>query len=257
LGYKAPVFLLKKLLASLILPPTGLVLLAFAGLAISIRRRRLGLAIVSLALAAIVVLSLRPVAYALNRSLEDAPPLSQQALDRAQAIVILGGGTYPDTPEFGGDMLNAFSLERTHYGVFLQRRSGLPILVTGGSPYGGKAEADLMKEVIERDFRGEVKWVENGSRDTSENARYSAAILGRAHIARIVLVTHAWHMARAVGYFRREGLEVIPAATGFAQRPHADPLDSMPSFEAFKDSNLAVREWIGRLAQSLGAGRAD
>src|SRR6185369_176701 len=156
LGYKAPVFLLKKLLASLILPPTGLVLLAFAGLAISIRRRRLGLAIVSLALAAIVVLSLRPVAYALNRSLEDAPPLSQQALDRAQAIVILGGGTYPDTPEFGGDMLNAFSLERTHYGVFLQRRSGLPILVTGGSPYGGKAEADLMKEVIERDFRGEV-----------------------------------------------------------------------------------------------------
>jgi len=251
------VFLLKKVLASLILPPTALVLIAFLGLAISSRRRRLGLWVASLALLALVALSLRPVAYVLNRSLDDSPPISQQALDRAQAIVILGGGIYPEAPEFGGDMLNAFSLERTHYGVFLQRRSGLPILVTGGSPYGGKAEADLMQEVIERDFRGTVKWVENGSRDTSENARYSAALLRRAHVTRIALVTHSWHMARALRYFRREGLEVFPAPTVFAQRPNADLLDSLPSFEAFKDSNVAVREWIGRLAQSLGAGRMD
>ena len=63
-----------------------------------------------------------------------------------------------------------------------------PVLVTGGSVYGGETEARLMREVLERELGVPVRWAESRSRTTHENAKYSAEMLRAEGIDRIVIV---------------------------------------------------------------------
>jgi uncharacterized SAM-binding protein YcdF (DUF218 family) len=197
-------FFLKKLITALVLPPIGPILLALYGLWLMRVYPRLGRSVAIAALLGLTALSLPPVAGALMQSLESQPPISSEKLARAQAIVILGGETYSGAPEYGADTVGRWTLERVRYGVYLQRRSGLPILVTGGAVYGGRPVAETMKEVAERDFHGHVRWVESVSRDTAENAAYSATMLKKDDISRIVLVSHSSHLRRAGELFERQ-----------------------------------------------------
>jgi uncharacterized SAM-binding protein YcdF (DUF218 family) len=240
-------FILKKIAAALVLPPAGPVLLAFLGLWLARRWPRTGRAIAALALLALLALALPPVSEALLRSLEVRPPIAEQDLARAQAIVVLGAGTYYAAPEYGGDTVHALSLERLRYGAALQKRSALPILVTGGSPFGGRPEGESMKEAIERDFYGKVQWVERDSRDTAENALYSARLLKHAGIERIALVSHAWHLRRAAAHFRAQGLEVIAAPMGYAKGAPDWVARMLPSARALAASSRALTEWLGIL----------
>ena len=244
-------FYLKKLLSALVLPPLGPILLALIGLWLARWRPRVGHALAAIALLTLVTLSMPPVAVALKRSLEERPPISAEELARAHAIVILGGGVYWRAPEYGGDAVGSESLERVRYGVHLQKRSGLPILVTGGAPFGGRADAEAMKEAIEGYFGGRVQWVESASRDTAENAAYSAAILKAAGITRVALVSHAWHLRRAVPLFERQGLDVMAAPTGFTTGPPSPFAAALPSARALAASSDALREWLGILVQEV------
>ena len=246
-------FLLKKFLAAIILPPFSLILLAIAGLWIARRHPKTGRSISLAALVLMLVLSLPVVGGALVRGLEWYSPISPEALSRAQAIVILSGGNNHDAPEYGGDTVNQPTLERIRYGVHLQRESGLPILVSGGAPSGGKPEAEAMQASIERDFNGQVTWVENTSRDTAENATRSAALLRQAGITRIALISQAWHLPRAVELFERQGLEVLPAPTGFSSSPPSLMMQLRPQADALAGSTQALHEWLGILVQRLTA----
>lgn len=244
-------FYLKKLLSALALPPVGLILLAFLGIWLSRQRPRLGHSVSAVALLALLALSLPPVADALMHTLERRPPISAQMLARAQAIVILAGDGYPVAPEYGDETVGRATLERVRYGVHLQRRSGLPIMVIGGAPFGGRPQAEAMKEAIERDLRGRVTWLEGSSRDTAENAAYSAAMLKAAGISRIALVSQGWHLPRAIELFERQGLEVLPAPTGFTTRPPSPFARALPSAAALATSSEALHEWLGILVQRL------
>ncbi|MBI4986650.1 MAG: YdcF family protein [Rhodocyclales bacterium] len=244
-------FYLKKLLSALVLPPFGLLLWAWFGLWLARRHPRSGHALVACALLILTALSLPPVATALMRSLEQSPPIPERSLARAQAIVILGGGNYVGAPEYGGDTVSHASLERVRYGADLQRRSGLPILVTGGTPYGGRPEGETMKEVIEREFKGSVRWAETASRDTAENAAFSAPLLKADGITRIALVSHGWHLPRATELFEREGMEVLAAPTGFTTTTHALFARALPSAGALEKSSQALREWLGIFVQRM------
>ena len=108
-----------------------------------------------------------------------------------------------------------------------------------------------MREVIEREFHGQVKWEETSSRDTAENAAFSAAVLKKAGIKRVALVTHGWHLRRAVPLFQRQGIEVLPAPTGFTTSPESIFAQILPSGSALEESSVALREWLGILAQHL------
>ena len=249
----------KKILSALVLPPIGLVLLALWGVLLVRRHPRTGNAIAVFGLASLALLALPPVGDALMQSLEQYPTVSAQALSRVQAIVILSGDGYYAAPEYGADTVGRWTLERVRYGVQLQRTTDLPILTSGGAPFGGKPGAIAMKEVIEREYHGHVKWAETASRDTAENAAYSAAILKKAGISRIALVTQAWHLPRAVALFEHQGLEVIPAPTGFTTSDPSLFFQALPSASALLDSSLALHEWLGILVQRMRgveAGRA-
>ena len=108
-----------------------------------------------------------------------------------------------------------------------------------------------MKEAIEQDFGGQVRWVESVSRDTQENARLSAPLLKAAGISRIALVSHAWHLRRAIPLFEQQGFEVIPAPTAFS-RSSGHPLALfLPGAQALGNSSMALHEWLGLLVQQL------
>lgn len=242
-------FLLKKIVASIILPPFALIVLALAGSWLSRRHPKTGRAITVFSLLTLLALSMPIVSGTLMRSLEQHGPISPESISRTQAIVVLGGGSYRNAPEYGQDTVGIVSLERARYGVHLQRQTGLPILVTGGAPFGGQPEAELMASAIREEFGGQVRWVENASRDTAENALLSAPLLREDGLSRIALVSNVWHLPRAVAHFEQAGLEVLPAPMGFSVAREVSLSDFLPHAGALAGSSRALQEWLGRLSQ--------
>lgn len=252
-------FFLKKLVSAVVLPPLGPLLLAALGLLLLHHRPRAGKILawagLSLALLLITPLSVVPLVRGLEANF---PPLDETKLHQADAIVILGGGMRYYAPDFGGQTVNRLTLERLRYGARLARRSGLPVMVSGGStrPSQKTTEAELMKAALEEDFQIPVQWMETRSRDTRENADYCAAALLPAGARRIVLVTHAAHMQRSVEAFEHAGFRVVPAPTAYLTGPAGatgsyEALAVMPSMNTAYAGWYAMHEWLGLLAYRL------
>jgi uncharacterized SAM-binding protein YcdF (DUF218 family) len=238
-------FLLKKLLAGLVLPPTGPLLLAIAG-AVALRRwPRLGRVLLWTGLAVLLALSLGPVSGLLLWLANDSPAVRMDDARTAQAVVILGGGVRRDALEYGGDTLGRLSLERVRYGAKLARETGLPVLVSGGTVFGDTAtEASLMRAALEREFNIPVRWAEDKSRNTHENAQFSAALLKRDGVKRVVLVIHGFDIRRARAEFVAAGLEVVPAPTQIPNFEISSPLEFLPSVPALQGSYYALYELL-------------
>lgn len=239
---------LKGLLGSLLLPPTnGLLLLILATL---FHRRRWAFAVALLGGTLLLAQSLPPVAGWLNETLEKRAGPVLTDTHGAGAIVVLGSGLSIDTPEYGGDTVTDRSLIRARYGAVVARRTGLPVLVSGGTPRNAeRSEADVIGDLLEKEFGVPVRWREGDSLDTADNARFSAVILHAQGIRKIVLVTQTFHMVRARRLFEAAGFEVIPAPTELASR-HERPrtlLDWLPRTRALQDSYYALHEWLGLL----------
>jgi len=138
------------------------------------------------------------------------------------------------------------------YGAKLQRETGKPILVTGGKPLGNSvSEAQQMRAALEQDFHVPVRWTEDDSDNTFENARYSFQLLQKSGIKKIYLVTHAWHMPRSADVFRRAGFEVVEAPMAFTTRYRLDMLAFLPHAGSLNDSSIFVHEVIGLIWYQL------
>jgi uncharacterized SAM-binding protein YcdF (DUF218 family) len=233
--------LLKLLLKSVILPPTGLLLLAILGVFLIKHRPRLGRACLILAIGSLWLLFTPWVSDQLSGLAEHDPPLDLRSTAGAQAIVILGGGGQRDmAPEYGGPAADTVLLERLSYGAYVARKTGLPILVTGFH-----IEATAMQATLQRNFGIDPRWVDGAAFDTFSNAGNSARLLEADGIRRIILVTHATHMWRAVHEFTAAGLEVVPAPMGM--RAPRDPgfFRYLPEVEALRRSCTAINELLG------------
>ena len=241
----------KALLKALILPPTGPLLLAALGLGTQRRLPRIGRAIAFAGVSLLLVLSMPAVAVLLLRAVDSSPPLDLERAKGAQAIVILGGGTRHNAAEYGGDTLGRLTLERVRYGARVARLTGLPVLVSGGSPSGGESEAKLMRDALEHEFAIPVRWAEDRSRNTHENAVRSAEILRAAGIHRVVLVGHGFDMPRAAAEFADEGIETIKAPTGIPIWDPDAPLMFVPSLAGLEGSYFALYEFLGILVQRV------
>lgn len=244
-------FLFKKIISALILPPTSLILLAFIGLRLSRKHPKTGRTLATLSLATLLILSLPVTGNALLQSLETEPPISAAQLKEVQAIVILGGGKNNAAPEFSAqDTVNRWTLQRLRYGAFLQEQTGKPILVTGGGLFGERPEADAMAETLQRDFHAKTIWVEDQSKDTAENAAFSANILKKRGIQRIALISQAWHLPRAIKLFEQQGFTVYSAPTGYTHEDNEPIIRWLPKASALDKSAIALKEYLGRLVSS-------
>src|SRR5438067_4141467 len=203
---------LPALVKTVVLPPTGPLLLTIVGLAVLARFPRGGRLLASSGVFILLGLSTPAVSAVLVRLLDGSAPFDPLRAENARAIVILGGGIRRHAPEYGGDTMNRLTLERVRYGARIARMTGLPVLVTGGKIRGGEAEAKLMQDALEHEFGVPVRWAESRSRNTHENALRSAEILHREHISNVVLVAHSFDMYRARAEFASQGIATIPAA---------------------------------------------
>jgi len=232
---------LKTVLRNLILPPAGPLLLAMLGVFLISRRPRLARACLILGLGSLWLLSTPVVSDALTGLAEHYPPLDLRHAAGAQAIVILGGGgERAFAPEYGGPAAEPFLLERLSYGAFIARKTGLPILVTGF-----RMEASAMRDTLLRNFGIDVRWADDEAYDTFENARNSVRLLEAAGVHRIVLVTRATHMWRAVHEFTAAGAEVVPAPVGILAERDPGFWRYVPNVEAMGRSHDAVYELLG------------
>jgi len=240
-------FYVSKILSALFLPPLGLILLAMFGFWFFLRSpKSLGIWLLVGALAMLWLLSVPWIASSLLSGVE--VPCHRMLKGEAEAIVILGGGVYRGALEYD-EMIspNARTLERIRYGAMLSREKRKPILVTGGAVETLLPEAVSMRNVLEKEFLIPVRWVEDRSRTTRENARFSAEILHREGIKSIYLVSHGWHLKRAITEFEREGFRVVPAATVCSGGDNTQFIDFLPTPHALVKSYYAIRETLGYL----------
>lgn len=238
----------------LLLPPANLLLLAGLLLALGwIWKVRLRWAWVFLA-AATYVLSAPFTADRLLGWHQVHPPLRAERpqAPAGQAIVVLSAGLRSHAAGYGQPKLDALSTTRLLYAAELAERTNLPVLVSGGL-WGGHPRpiADEMAAFLRRWSEAEVAWTERRARDTWENARYSTRLLSDAGIDRAYVVTHAWHMPRALHAFRRHGFDAIPAPTGFVEPGGASPSELLPSARGVQAASWAVHEALGRIAYRL------
>ena len=233
---------MRNLLVNLALPPTGLVLLILLGLLIGRRGRGPGLIAVLL----LILLGMPVVSDGLLRGLEEGLPTAVSPEHPPQAIVVLGAEVIRAEDEKLGVRPGLLTLDRLRAAAVLQRRTGLPILVTGGTTRPDTAAVGkVMAQSLQDDFRVPVRWVEAKSADTWANARLSADILHEAGIDSVYVVTHAWHERRAMLAFRGTGLTVTAAPVSLDSPLGPGHDDFLPRVAGWQTSYWALHEWIG------------
>ena len=242
--------LLARIFEELILPPGLFLILLLLGFVLHGKKPFAGKVFLGAAMLAFYLLSTPFLASLLAQRVETYSALAPDALvdPAAGAIVVLSGDREIDAAEYGGDTAGRYTLLRIRYGAYLQRRTGLPILVSGGLlPGGSKSLAQTMADSLQQDFGAGEVWLEDSSLSTADNAFRSKDFLRQKGIDRVYLVTQAWHMPRALEIFEKAGLEVIAAPTAFTGKPLLSPRHLLPNAQALVLSRFVLREIAARL----------
>lgn len=251
----------KPVLTALVLPPMPLLLLVLIGARVLRARRGLGWLLLLLAVAGLWATSSVAVAEAVGQWLLRPPPaLSPVQVEELRervkakqpvAIVVLGGGQESRAPEYGTSNLSPVSLERLRYGLWLSRETGAPVAFSGGSGWAredGPAEAQIAARIAQRDFNRPLRWTEEDSRDTRENALRTVALLKKDGIREIVLVSHGTHLPRAMRSFERAAageMKITPAPMGLARREERPALRWLPGADGFVLMRRTLHELMG------------
>lgn len=255
----------KPVIAALVLPPLPFFLLLLVGARLILPRRGLGWFVILLSLTGLWLSACLGFGQVLTQSVLKPPaPLGTEAIAELKAaaqarqrvaIVVMGGGSEALAPEYGVSNLTTPSLERLRYGLWLGRQTGLPVAFTGGVGWGrtdGQAEAQIAANIAAKEFGQPLKWLEERSRDTRENAMRTVPLLKAEGITHVVLVTHGWHMPRAQKMFEEAAggaIKVQPAPMGLAQRAGSPALDWIPTPLGYTRVQQALREMLALLVR--------
>jgi len=127
-----------------------------------------------------------------------------------------------------------------------------PAVIVG---HAGLAVAGLLAWaaylIAAEEFERPIKWVEDDSRDTHENAARTIALLKPAGIDHIILVTHGYHMPRAMRAFTDAAgsdIKIEAAPMGLAKKLETPALEWMPSSRGFTRMRQVMREIVGKAA---------
>ena len=244
---------LSKVLSLLIHPLVLGLLLSAAGGVLAWWWRRWGLSLVGCGLLVIWVPATPLVADGLRSSLESAfPPAPAAEAPSADAIVVLGGAIgAPRPPRVYPDLSGA--ADRVWHAARLYRAGKAPVIIASGGtlPWRDQRfrEAEAMRSLLTSwGVPADAVVLESQSANTYQNAANTADIVERRGFDRVLLVTSALHMRRALATFRAAGVTALPAATDYQVVHGATTLlDVLPSAGALSASTAAIREYVGYL----------
>lgn len=227
-------------------------LLLLAWLCWLIRWRGTAMFSLTLALAVLIVAGNPQTAEFLLRDLErQYPPVAIEELPSADAILVLGGGIGIPLPprqhiDLGG------SADRYLHATRLFRAGKAPrIVLSGGNVFpqdGFEGEAAYAVQLMQDwGVPREAMLVESDSRNTYQNAVNSKQLLAQHGLKKILLVTSATHMPRAMAVFRRQGIDVTAATTDVLMVDSDQPkvLQWLPSIGALGGTTHALHEYFG------------
>lgn len=253
--------LLAKVLTQFAYPLLTALLLAGIGVLLRwTHRQRAGGTLVVFALAWLWLWSTPVFSDWLRATLEQRyPPVLIESLPSADAIVVLGGVMQGAKPPMRLYPNLEAAVDRVWHAAHLFRAGKAPrILVTGGNlPWAGieQPEATVMAQLLEElGVPTTALVLEGHSRTTEQNRDNSLPILHQLGVKRILLVTSALHMPRAMRLFEATDLTVIPAPADFEgfDRANAHPLRWLPDAQALADSSRAYKEYLGGWLLRLG-----
>jgi uncharacterized SAM-binding protein YcdF (DUF218 family) len=186
-----------------------------------------------------------------SRYIPDAP------LPTAQAIVVLSSDAEPAIAPQPTITVDGETANRLLFGVYLYRRKFAPMVILSGGRMPWSRDqppmAEIMAQVAELMGVPPAAIIQEGdSANTYENAARVKAILQARRISRILLVTSAMHMPRALALFRHQGIEAIAAPCDFVAlgRPpardwRATAIDLIPDASYLGITSMAVKEYLG------------
>jgi uncharacterized SAM-binding protein YcdF (DUF218 family) len=255
----------KPVLTALILPPVPLLLMLLVGARLMLPRRGLGWLVILLSVSLLWLSACAGTAHLLTQFVLRPPPaltasrIAELKADvrarRPVAIVILGGGLEPFAPEYGVSNLSPDSIERLRYGLWLSRETGAPVAFSGGVGWAdagsGTPEAQIAARIAAQEFGRPIKWIEDQSRDTRENAARSVTMLREAGMDHAILVTHGWHMLRARRAFEQAAagaLRIEAAPVGLVVHPPTSALTWLPTGGGSVKVREVLRELLGSAA---------
>jgi len=242
------VFVLKKVVTSLVTPPGIIVVLLV--LSILLFKKRLGICVITLAVILYLV-SIEPVKDLLLRPLEYAHKIpSQEEIKKCDAYVILGGGIHYYAPEFGDTgILNGESFPRVFAAFRLYQLYPKPIIPTGGKTYQQESESEITRKIL-LSFgvkREHILLISPGrDADTYENAEYAKYLSSHSKIRKPLLITSAFHMKRAVMIFNKFFQDITPFPTGYkTSRMEYKYHSFLPTASNLYAVALAIKEYMG------------
>lgn len=241
-------FLFKKIVSQLFFPIPLSLSVCFTGLALLwwTRRQRTGKVLVSVGLLLLTALSYGFVADALLMPLEGKySPFTSKSGERAEFVVVLGGGHRSDTRLPLTSQISDVTLKRLVEGIRVHRETpGSKIVLSGGHWLDPVSDAEIMSQIAAIAGTPAVDIVlEKSSKDTSEEARLLRPLLGTN---RFILVTSATHMPRSVALFKAQGMHPIPApAEHLVAKQPWSPGTFFPSSVALGRTERAFYEYLG------------
>lgn len=242
------------------LNPLGLALLLglLAFLLVAFGRKRAGAALLLVMLLGLYAASTPFLAGWLSGLLErQYPPVAVADSPSADVIVLLGGATGAALPPRVDPDLNEHADRLMHAADLYKAGKAHFIIASGGNwrhPTLKHSEAEDMRDVLMRFGVPESAiLMETRSRDTNENAVFSAELMRQQHWQTALLVTSGIHMPRSMAVFRHAGVTVTPSETDIIDAGTVDwlPLDWLPDPDALLHSGEALRELLGDLYYRL------
>jgi uncharacterized SAM-binding protein YcdF (DUF218 family) len=249
-------FIIGKLFSWFFLPPgIFITLLVISLILLKHDKKKLTFIFMIVNLILLYALSITPVKNLLLRPLEYSFAFPDIGRLQCDAIVILGGGTTGKKPDrLGKNSLSAQSFIRTYAGFAVWKKTGKPVIVTGGQTFGAiQPEGDTMAEYLtEMGIPENLITRESKSRDTIENARFTKKILMKKNYSTVALVTSAYHMKRSVMIFRKFNISVVPVPVDYHYDSGNFSIDGlMPQIGNLGDSFTAIHEYIGILSTKI------
>jgi uncharacterized SAM-binding protein YcdF (DUF218 family) len=253
-------FVASKALWLFAAPSALLILGALVG-AVFAARRGARLAAIG-CLLALLLIGAAPLGALLIGPLENRFPSPHADLPAPYGFVVLGGAIDDDLSRARGQTTFDEGAERlTEAAILARRYPAARIVYSGGSSSmlgRPSSEAEQARSLlVAMGVDAQSITLETRSRNTDENARFTAAIVHPQPDQRWLIVTSAYHMPRAMGLFRKAGFNAVADPVDYRTaggRADWRPNSNLPHGLVLFD--LAVHEWIGLVAYRL-SGRID